>query len=267
MPRLLLALLLAALAAGPPPARAQPADDASALVADTSDAALRIEAAHLALARAELATVTSWQRWRPQLGVYVSLSTRGLAFPAVAAQGYDPAYAAVARWPGDAWGLSLSWNADQILDRRPALRARAAADVAALRVELVHARRADGRARQAQQDARALALAHDRADRRARDVRRAALAADALRVETGFLTRRLTAQQDLLRLAEMRYAQGALDYEALARQRLATLAAEHALATAASRLAALDALGPDALPDGPAGAPVTDPTLSASDVP
>ena len=76
---------------------------AFALATDTSDAAfdaqLRIEQARLRLARSERRAVTGWHRWRPQLDLFLSLSTRGVAFPAVSSQGYDPTYAALARWP------------------------------------------------------------------------------------------------------------------------------------------------------------------------
>lgn len=209
-----------------------------ALYADTSSAALRIEHVRLALARTELRALSTWQRLRPSLNTFLSVSTRGIAFPSISSQGYDPAYAAIARWPGDTWGLTLSWSADQLLDRRPVERARAAVALAEARVDLVHARRAEQDARDRQQ---ALARAERLADERQRDARaiqRAAHAAALLRVESGFLDSRLTAQRDLLRLAEMTYAQGTLGYEALARQRLAVLAAEHAVAANAARLAA-----------------------------
>ena len=232
------------------PTAAQPADDrtspADALVAltDTSQAAsratLQIEHARLDLARGEVRAETGWRRWRPDLGLYVSLATRGLAFPSVSSQGYDPVYAAIARWPGDSWGLTLSWNVDQVLDRRPADRARAAVTVAEGRIALHHARQDQRRA-----DARSRALAQARRD--ADRQRRVGALSAQLQVEAGFLARRLDAQRELLRLAEMTYRQGESDYAALARQRLAVLAAEHAQATNAARLDALTAAGDPAL--------------------
>ena len=147
------AILLAAT-----PTVAQPADvwtapsplDALSALTDTSDAAsraaLRIEAARLDLARDEVRAVTGWRRWRPQLDLYASFATRGLAFPSISSQGYDPVYAAIARWPGDSWGLTLSWNVDQVLDRRPAQRTRAAVQVAEARISLHHARQDQRRA-------------------------------------------------------------------------------------------------------------------------
>lgn len=233
-------VLLAAVATDVPASLAQTADallapDAPAdPPADTSAAALRVETARLDLARAELAALSRWQRLRPSLSAFVSLSTRGLAFPAVSAQGFDPAYAALARYPGDAWGLTLSWNAEALLDRRPLVRARAAVTLAYARLDLAHARRDEAVARDRARD-------RDRAERLAAARRRAGRAAAELRVEASFLARRLDAQRELLRLAEMTHAQGEGGFEALARQRLAVLAAEHAAASNAARLATLDA--------------------------
>ncbi len=231
---------LALLAAAVPAALAQTADALLAAdvpagaIADTSAAALRIETARLDLARAELAALSRWQRLRPSLSAFVSLSTRGLAFPAVSSQGFDPAYAALARYPGDAWGLTLSWNAEALLDRRPLVRARAAVTLAHARLDLAHARRDEAAARDRARD-------RDRAERLAAARRRTARAAAELRVEASFLARRLDAQRELLRLAEMTHAQGEGGFEALARQRLAVLAAEHAAASNAARLVTLDA--------------------------
>lgn len=218
------------------------------LAADTSSAALRIEEARLALAIDERAAVTGWRRWRPQLDLFVSVSTRGLAFPSISSQGYDPAYAAIARWPGDTWGLTLSWSVDQVLDRRPVQRVHAAVALAEARIDLHHARRQQQETRERE---RAVAQARRDADRRAREARerqRASLVADQLRLDDTFLARRLDAQRDLLRLAELTYRQGEADYAALARQRLAVLAAEHAHALNLARLAALSAGGIDACP-------------------
>ena len=80
-------------------------------------------------------------------------------------------------------------------------------------------------------------------EREAERVRRAELVAAQLRIEADFLARRLEAQRELLRLAEMKYDQGEIEYEALARSRLAVLSAEHACATNAARLTTLDAGG------------------------
>jgi len=105
---------------------------------------------------------------------------------------------------------------------------------------------------------RIIARAEREADEREREAeqqRRADLAAVQLRIEADYLARRVEAQQELTRLAEMKYEQGDLDYEGLARQRLALLSAEHAQATNAARLATLDAGGdPDlalASPEAP----------------
>ena len=253
-----LAVLLFALASAPAAQVVPDADGAvqfgddplSALqiAADTSEAAsrasLRIERARLALARDERRAVVGWRRWRPQLDLFLSVSTRGLAFPSISSQGFDPAYAAIARWPGDTWGVTVSWSIDQVLDRRPVARADAAVALAEARISLHHARREQ---REAVARERALARAEREAERR----RRAQAVSDALaarlRVEAGFLARRLDAQRELLRLAEMEYEQGETDYAALARQRLAVLAAEHAHASNAARLTALDAAGDPAL--------------------
>lgn len=261
-----LALILLVLAA---PASAQTPDalgpdpaDALAALADTTEAtaqaSLRVERARLTLARSELRQATHWSRLRPQIDLYVSVSTRGLAFPSISTQGYDPAYAAIARWPGDSWGLTASWTLDQLLDRRPVHRARAAVAVAEARVDLHHARLD---ARRQRDDARALAQAERDAERR----QRAEAAATLLRTEAGFLQRRLDAERELLRLAEMTYEQGESDYAHLARRRLAVLAAEHAHALNGARLDALTAgLAPDdlalsaptsSLPVGSADAP------------
>ncbi|MDT7858152.1 hypothetical protein RQM47_16005 [Rubrivirga sp. S365] len=244
-------LLLAALASAPAaqvvpgPPTAPPGDDPlSALqaAADTSEAAfrasLRIEHARLALARDERRAAVGWRRWRPQLDLFLSVSTRGLAFPSVSSGGFDPAYAAIARWPGDTWGVTVSWSIDQVLDHRPAARADAAVALAEARISLHHARREQ---REAAARRRAVARAEREAERR----RQAQAVSDALaarlRVEARFLARRLDAQRELLRLAQMEYEQGEADYAALARQRLAVLAAEHAHASNAARLTALDA--------------------------
>ena len=216
---------------------------ALSLLADTSDAGLRVERARLNLAQSELRAVTGWRRWRPAADFFVSMSTRGLAFPSISSQGYDPAYAAIARWPGDTWGVTLSWSIDQVLDRRPVDRARNAVAVAEARIEVYQARREQQQARDRE---RVLARAEREADRRDREVqsqRRADLVAAQLRIEADFLTRRLDAQRELLRLAEMKYEQSEIDYEALARSRLAVLSAEHACATNAARLATLSASG------------------------
>ena len=224
---------------------------ALAALADTSgaafDATLRVEGARLDLARDEARAASGWRRLRPRVDLYVSVATRGLAFPSISSQGYDPAYAAIARWPGDSWGLTASWSLDQVLDRRPAQRARAAVRVAQARIDLHHARRDQ---RRADAQVRALADARRDADRQ----RRADALTAQLRVEAGFLARRLDAQRELLRLAEMTYEQGEADYAALARQRLAVLAAEHAVASNEARLGALRATGDPALaalPDAP----------------
>ena len=125
----LAAVALAAIVAAP--ARAQgasappPAGDLSeipaleALVADTSGAALRIEEARLRAARVELRQVTGWRALAPELQLFVSVSTRGQLFAPVSYDGYDPLYAALQRWPGDTWGVTLSWNLDQLLDPTP----------------------------------------------------------------------------------------------------------------------------------------------------
>lgn len=213
------------------------------LAADTSTAALRIEEARLGLARQELRSVSGLARLRPQLDLFLSVSTRGLAFPSISSQGYDPAYAAIARWPGDTWGLTASWSLEQLLDRRPVQRARAAVILAEARIDLHHARR---ERQGAQARERAIARAEREAEERERDAearRRADLAAIQLRIEADYLARRVEAQRELTRLAEMKYEQGDLDYEGLARQRLALLSAEHAQATNAARLATLDAGG------------------------
>lgn len=234
--------LLSAHAAAQPPdvwTSPDPLDALSALT-DTSDAAsqaaLRIETARLDLARDEARAVTGWRRLRPQVSAYVSVSTRGLAFPSISSQGYDPVYASIARWPGDSWGLTASWSLDQLLDRRPAQRAQASVQVAQGRIALHHARREQ---RQAATRERDLADAKREADRQ----RRADALTAQLRVEADFLSRRLDAQRELLRLAEMTYDQGESDYVSLARQRLAVLSAEHAAASNAARLDALRATG------------------------
>lgn len=247
-----LATLAAPLAAQDTPSGDDPLDgDALSkllLAADTSSAALRIEEVRLALAIDERAAVAGWRRWRPGLDLFVSVSTRGLAFPSISSQGYDPAYAAIARWPGDTWGLTLSWSVDQVLDRRPVQRAHAAVALAEARIDLHHARRQQQETRDRE---RAVAQARRETDRLAREARerqRDRLVADQLRLDDAFLARRLDAQLELLRLAELTYRQGESDYAALARQRLAVLSAEHAHALNAARLAALDAGGLDACP-------------------
>ena len=195
------------------------------------------------LAETELRAVTGWRRWRPAADFFVSMSTRGLAFPSISSQGYDPQYAAIARWPGDTWGVTLSWSVDQLLDRRPVDRARNAVEVAEARIDVYQARRAQQQARERE---RVIARAEREADDRDRDAetrRRADLAAQQLRIEAGYLAQRVEAQQELTRLAQMKYDQGDLDYEGLARQRLALLSAQHAQATNAARLATLDAGG------------------------
>ncbi len=212
-------------------------------LADTSDAGLRVEQARLDLARSELRAVTGWRRWRPAADFFMSVSTRGIAFPSISSQGYDPAYAAIARWPGDTWGVTLSWSVDQILDRRPIDRARNAVRVAEARIDVYEARRQQQQARDRE---RVIARAEREAELREREaerVRRAELVAAQLRIEADFLARRLEAQRELLRLAEMKYDQGEIEYEALARSRLAVLSAEHACATNAARLTTLDAGG------------------------
>ena len=239
---LALVVALTASAALAQPSDAWTPDPLDALTAptDTSDAAsraaLQVETARLDLARAEVRSATGWRRLRPRLDLYVSVSTRGLAFPSVSSQGYDPVYAAIARWPGDSWGVTASWSLDQLLDRRPAQRAQAAVRVAQGRIALHHARRDQ---RRAAAQTRALAHAERDAERR----RRAQAARALLQSDAAFLARRLDAQRELLRLAEMTYEQGETDYAALARQRLAVLDAERAYALNTARLDALDATG------------------------
>ena len=249
---LLAALAASGAAAQAPPGLDDPASEdgspddplaALSALADTSDAGLRVERARLSLARRELQAVAGWRRLRPAADFFVSLSTRGLAFPSISSQGYDPAYAAIARWPGDTWGVTLSWSIDQVLDRRPVHRARGAVEVAQARIDVYQARREQ---RQAQARERAIARAEREAEqreRKAEQARRASLVAAQLRIEADFLARRLGAQQELLRLAQIKYDQSEIDYEALARSRLAVLSAEHACATNAARLATLSASG------------------------
>ena len=243
---LLLALLVAPVAGAQDEARPYRSTDPLSelfLAADTSTAALRIEQARLDLARLELRSASGFSRLRPQLDFFLSVSTRGLAFPSISSQGYDPAYAAIARWPGDTWGVTASWSLEQLLDRRPVQRARNAVAVAEARIDLHHARR---ERQEAQARERLIARAEREADEREREAeqrRRAELAAVQLRIEADYLARRVEAQRELLRLAEMKYEQGDLDYEGLARGRLALLSAEHAQATNAARLATLRAGG------------------------
>ncbi|MEL6616462.1 MAG: hypothetical protein AAFQ43_12040 [Bacteroidota bacterium] len=251
------ALILAALPASGQPSDVRASVDALSALVDTSDAAadaaLRVEVARLALARADLRAATGWQRLRPRVDLYVSVSTRGLAFPSVSTEGYDPVYAALARWPGDSWGVTASWTLDQLLDRGPARRARAGVAIAEARVDLHDARR---RQREAHSRERELAQARRQAERQERtQAARALLAADA-----PFLRQRLAAQRELLRLAELSYEQGDVGYTHLARQRLAVLDARRAVALNAARRAALDAglpsdhpvlsLAPRVEPDG-----------------
>ncbi len=243
---LLLALLVAPVAGAQDEALPYRSTDPLSdlfLAADTSTAALRIEQARLDLARLELRSASGFSRLRPQLDFFLSVSTRGLAFPSISSQGYDPAYAAIARWPGDTWGVTASWSLEQLLDRRPVQRARNAVAVAEARIDLHHARR---ERQEAQARERLIARAEREADEREREAeqrRRAELAAVQLRIEADYLARRVEAQRELLRLAEMKYEQGDLDYEGLARGRLALLSAEHAQATNAARLATLRAGG------------------------
>ena len=201
-------------------------------------ATLRLEHARLTRARTERAEASGWRRLRPRLDLYASLSTRGLAFPSVSSRGYDPAYAAVARWPGDTWGVTLSWSLDQLLDRAPAAQARTAVAVAEARIALAHTRHEEARRR---------------AEQRARE--RAALAlreAERLHAERGFLERTLGLQRELLRLAELEYEQGETGHAALVRQRLATLGAERALAACERALSsALTALAEPRAADYP----------------
>jgi len=243
--RFLCALVLA-VAAVTQPSQAQDLDAPSPPLStisplvhpDTSEAAataaLHVERARLRLARQELGQLAWFRRLRPRLDLFVSVSARGVAFPSISSQGYDPTYAAIARWPGDTWGVTASWSLDQLLDRRPLHRARAAVAVAEARVELHHARRTE---REAAEHERLFA----RSQREDEARRRADLTAQVLRTEASFLVRRLDAQRELLRLAELKYDQGEADYEAVARQRLAVLSAEHACATNTARLTALEA--------------------------
>jgi hypothetical protein len=270
--RCILAVLLAASVAHAQTPLAPDADPfaALALATDTSDAAfdaqLRIEQARLALARSERRAVTGWRHWRPQLDLFLSLSTRGVAFPAVSSQGYDPTYAALARWPGDTWGVTASWSLDQLLDRRPVQRADAAIALAEARISLHHARREQ---REAAARERVLARAERDAQQRRDEQARTDAARALLRVEAGFLARRLDLQRELLRLAVMTYEQGETDYQALTRQRAATLAAEHAVATNTARLDALDAgADPDlALADLDASPPLDLPPAGSASSP
>jgi hypothetical protein len=202
--------------------------------AATIAAALAVETARFDLARHELRAARWYHRWRPKVDLFASVSMRGLAFPAISAQGFDPGYAAVARWPGDTWGVTVSWSLDQLLDRRPLHRARAEVRVAQARVELAAARR------EQQQRARRDRTIADQQRRRA-EQRRADLAATQLRIQQRFLARKLAAHQELLRLAEMQYEQGEIAYGQLAQARLAVLSAEHAAATNSAQRAALDA--------------------------
>jgi hypothetical protein len=208
------------------------------LSADTSAAALAaglaVETARLDLARSELRAVAWHRRWRPKVDFFGSVSARGFAFPAISSQGYDPAYAAIAQWPGDTWGVTISWSLDQLLDRRPLHRARADVRVAQARIELAAARREQQT--RAERDRR---LAAEK--RQADEQRRARLVATQLRIQQEYEARRLTAVRELLALAEMQYEQGEMEYAQLAAARLAVLSAEHAAATTAAQLAALGA--------------------------
>ena len=247
-------LTAAALLALACPLSAQPSDrtlDAFAMglaadhrsAIDTSAAALAagiaVETARLDLAKSELRAVSWMRRLRPKVDFFGSVSARGYAFPAISSQGYDPAHAAIAKWPGDTWGVTVSWSLDQLLDRQPLHRARADVRIAEARIRVAAARREQQATAQ-----RDRLIAEQK--RAGEERRRSALVAAQLRIQREYLSRKLDAHTELLRLAEMQYEQGELDFTSLAQARLSVLSAEHAAATNAAQLAAL---GSGASPD------------------
>ena len=237
------------------PARAQPAPD-------TLTAALRYEDVAVAVARDAARAATSWRRLLPKVRAFASASARGFVFtPADPSGGLDPYAAALARWPGDTWGLTLSWDLDQALDDRTRRAARGA-------VALAEARRALTRARVVEAEREGVRRAAERAaaeaaraatDRRRRADEAAALdrRAAALVVQRPFADAERAARHDLTRAAELAHRMGTGAFADLVRARLALLDADRALARldadaadVAARRARLTA-SPDASPPPP----------------
>lgn len=175
-----------------------------------------LDAARLAEARIEYAQAHSWKRRLPSFNLYASLATRGVAFPAITAEGFDPLYAALQRWPGDTWGLTVTWRLDQLLDRRARARTAASLATAQARLQATRARldaERDEKTRQAQADSLYAAF---RLKALADNLRRA-------REEHAILL-------DLLHLVRLRFDDGEAEYEAVQRARLAVLAKEGEIA-------------------------------------
>lgn len=169
-----------------------------------------LENARVEQARRAYQQARSWKRLLPSVNLHAALSTRGHVFPAVSAQGYDPAYAALQKWPGDAWGLSISWRLDQVLDTRAKENAEAAYRTARLQRDVAIARLVEEH-QKARQERRADSLA-------------TALHLQALADEERLALEEQSILVDLLRLARMRYESAEITYEALQRARLAVLA-------------------------------------------
>ena len=182
---------------------------------DTRNSQLDTPLAHLENARVEEARLAyeqarSWKRLLPSVNLHAALSTHGHVFPAVSSQGYDPAYAAVQQWPGDTWGLSVSWRLDQLIDTRARKNAEAAYHTALLQRDVALAR-IEEEQHEAQRQHHADSLA-------------ARLRLDALADELRLALEEQSILQDLLRLARLRYESAEITYEALQRARLALLA-------------------------------------------
>lgn len=231
---LLLALLALPLAsyAQEPPHAAYPAGDGYATSAgeiapyaathevprDTSQASLRYHEAQVEKARLTLREASGWRRLVPTVRFNARAGASNYAFLPADAGGFqtDPA---LQRWPRDTWSLSAGWQLDDLLLARTARR-RAAADLTAATAQLDAAR------------ARHVTVVRTDSLRAASHHAQTVRRAERLAAQHALLEQEHAVEDDLLRLARLRYDRGEVDFEALATRRLAALRAERRLLTA-----------------------------------
>ena len=218
---------------------------ALALATDTTDAAfdarLRVEHARLRSPGPSSAPSPAGAAPPPARPLPLALHARP-RLPRRLVPGLRPHYAAIARWPGDTWGLT------RLVEPRPAPRPpphppRRGRHRASPRPASTSTTRAVSSARPPPASGSSLGPSGRPRAPSATSGPAPTPCAPASASRPTSSPDASTLQRELLRLAEMKYDQGEIDYEALARQRAALLAAEHAHATNAARLAALDAGG------------------------
>jgi hypothetical protein len=153
---------------------------------------------------------TGWRRLLPSAQINFTATSRNLAFiPLQTTTFQDPL---LRQWPTDTWTLSLAWRINDLFDFSLRKKATTNLRLAELNLEIARHRRQE-------------AIVHVE---RSRDKTKLVAWADYDHFEDQLvlLRRELGLRQDLLELAEMKYEQADLSFEALQSQRLALVQTE-----------------------------------------